>query len=147
MTVFQQAAAIPYKTDKGNLYILLIRSRSGKKWIIPKGIIEDGDTATYTAEKETEEEAGVTGAVHKEPVGKYEYDKWGGLCRVQVFSMRVTEVLEEWDEMDFRDRNWVKAKKAIKMVKPKQLRKILKLFSKSFNKNNLKKNQELVLGN
>ena len=134
MTIFQQAASIPHRIHKNEIQILLIKSRNGKKWIIPKGIIEEGDSARYTAEKETEEEAGVKGQVNKEAVGEYEYKKWGGVCRVQVFSMKVTNILDEWEEMHFRERKWEESQDAVKTVKPKQLQKILKQFVQSFNK-------------
>ena len=133
MTIIYQAAAIPYQLRKQELYILIIRSRSGKKWIIPKGIIENGDSAKYTAEKETEEEAGVRGHLKSEICGQYEYKKWGSICKVQVFTLKVNEILEEWDEMEFRDRKWEKAETAIKKVKPKRLKKIIKKFIESVN--------------
>ncbi len=131
MTIIQQAAAIPYRFEKESLYILLIRSRNGKKWIIPKGIIEDGDSALFTAEKETEEEAGVRGKTKNKIIGNYDYFKWNSTCRVKVFAMEVEQVLDNWEEKSFRDRKWLKANEAQKMVKPKALRKIIKQFVKS----------------
>lgn len=141
MTIFLQAAAIPFRIFKNELEILLIKSRNGKKWIIPKGIIEEGDSAWYTAEKETEEEAGVKGQVKKEAVGKYKYYKWGSICWVQVFSMRVTDIMDKWEEMHFRERKWQRSQVALKMVKSKGLQKVLKQFIKSFSE------QTLVNGN
>ena len=113
---------------------MLIKSRNGKKWIIQKGIVEEGDSARYTAEKETEEEAGVKGLINKKVIAEYEYKKWGGICRVKVFSMKVTDVLNEWEEMHFRERKWENSQDAVKSVKPKQLQKILKQFIQSFHK-------------
>jgi len=134
MTIIHQAAAIAYQLRENELFILLIKSRNGKKWIIPKGIIEDGDSARFTAEKETEEEAGVKGVIKNKICGLYEYNKWGGVCKVQVFSMQVTTIMDTWEEMDFRERKWEKSENALKMVKPKLLRKIIKNFIKSLNK-------------
>jgi 8-oxo-dGTP pyrophosphatase MutT (NUDIX family) len=131
MTIIQQAAAIPYRFEKEGLYILLIHSRNEKKWIIPKGIIEDGDSARFTAEKETEEEAGVCGKVKNKIVGNYDYFKWNSTCRVKVFAMEVEQVLDDWEEKSFRDRKWVKANEVQKIVKPKALRKIIKQFIKT----------------
>ncbi len=136
MTIFEQASAIPYRFHKNELYILLIKSRNGKKWIIPKGIIEEGHSARFTAEKETEEEAGVKGEVKKEVIGEYKYAKWSGICRVRVFSMKVTDILDEWEEMHFRERKWKRALDVTKTVKPKKVQKILKQFIKSFNMQN-----------
>jgi hypothetical protein len=45
--------------------------------------------------------------------------------------MEVEQVLDNWEEKSFRDRKWLKANEAQKMVKPKALRKIIKQFVKS----------------
>jgi len=80
--------------------------------------------------KETLEEAGVSGNLMDDTVGKYSYKKWGGLCKVDVYALNVNEVFDEWDEKDFRQRVWFKADDALKSVKPEQLQKIIKLFLK-----------------
>ncbi len=135
MIIFQQASAIPFRVYEDKLQILLIKSRNGKKWIVPKGIIEEGDSAISTAMKETEEEAGAVGIVKKGKLGSYEYNKWDGKCKVKVFAMEVKETLDEWEEMHFRERKWESSQLAIQIVKPKPLQKILKKFVKSFNHN------------
>ncbi len=126
MKIIKQAAAIPYRVRNDKVEILILTSRNKKKWIIPKGIIEKKHSAALTALKETEEEAGVTGHISGEVVGVYTYEKWGGICRVKVFPLHVTKVFDKWDEMEFRQRKWVKAKEAITKVKPKKLGKIIR---------------------
>ena len=39
-----QAAAIPFRTDpqSGRLEVLMIRRRDGRKWGIPKGLVDPG---------------------------------------------------------------------------------------------------------
>ena len=133
MTVYEQASAIPFRYEDNQIKILIISSRSGKRWIIPKGIIENGDGAALTAEKETLEEAGVQGYVNKGIIGEYKYSKWGGSCRVQVFSLLVNKELDDWDEKAFRKREWVDAKTAVKKLEPAALKKIIKKFLKSQN--------------
>ena len=128
MKIINQAAAIPYRFKNGKIEILILTSRNKKKWIVPKVIIEQKQSAVLTALKETEEEAGVSCTVSRDIVGTYNYIKWGGRCRVKVFPLLVTEVFEKWDEMDFRERKWVKPKEAIKKVKPKKSPK-MNLFS------------------
>ena len=133
MTVYEQASAIPFRYEDNQIKILIISSRSGKRWIIPKGIIENGDGAALTAEKETLEEAGVQGYVNEGIIGEYKYSKWGGSCRVQVFSLLVNKELDDWDEKAFRKREWVDAKTAVKKLEPAALKKIIKKFLKSQN--------------
>lgn len=125
MKIIKQAAAIPFRIKNENIEILILTSRNSKKWIVPKGVIEEKYSAELTALKETEEEAGVTGDIIREVVGTYKYKKWDSICRVKVFPLRVTKVFEKWDEMDFRKRMWVKPKEAIKRVKPKKLSMII----------------------
>jgi 8-oxo-dGTP pyrophosphatase MutT (NUDIX family) len=43
--------------------ILLISTQQGRRWQLPKGHIEDGETSEQTAVREVREETGVTGRV------------------------------------------------------------------------------------
>jgi len=43
--------------------ILLISTQRGRRWQLPKGHIEDGETSAQTAVREVREETGVTGRV------------------------------------------------------------------------------------
>src|SRR5262245_64149962 len=97
-----QAAAIPVKAGQ----LCLVTSSSGKRWVIPKGMIDPGKTAGEIALQEAWEEAGLTGILVAEPAGTYQYDKYGGTCLVTVFLMRVTDVAAEWPENGLRQRCW-----------------------------------------
>src|SRR5438445_7797453 len=99
----RQAAALPLKSGR----ICLVTSSNGKRWIIPKGAIEPGQSAGETALQEAWEEAGLVGTLKAEPVGSYLYEKCGRSCHVTVFLMRVTEVAQEYPERDLRERTWV----------------------------------------
>lgn len=136
MVLYQQAAAIPYRILDQKLQVLLISSRNGKKWIIPKGIIEKGDSPETTALKETREEAGVEGQLTNGLIGKFSYQKWGGICKVRVFPLLVSKVLDQWDE-DFRERKWVDVSKALTIVKPKKAASIINKFEKVLKKQGL----------
>ncbi len=125
---YEQSAVVPFRrTDKG-LEVLLITSISGKRWIVPKGIVEPDLSPAESAAKEALEEAGVLGVVGEEPIGQYEYDKWGGTCVVEVFPMEVQEVLDEWEEADARDRNWVSLEEAVTRVSDDGLCELLRDF-------------------
>lgn len=104
-----QASSIPYRGIDSTLEVLLITSTGGRRWILPKGIIEIGQTPRQCALAETEEEAGVTGTVAAEPVAEYEYRKWGGLCHVRVYPLEVTHSFDIWPERAIRERRWVPA--------------------------------------
>jgi len=131
MNKIAQASALPFRIYKNKLQVLIITSRNGKKWIIPKGIIEPGDSDRFTALKETREEAGVNGKVLKKMIGIYSYEKWDSICEVTLYPLQVTEVHDQWDESHFRKRKWVSVKRAVKKVKPKDLANLIKEFNRN----------------
>ncbi len=82
---FRQSSVLPYRLGKKGLEVLMITSMKRKRWIIPKGIVEPDMTPWDSAAKEALEEAGVEGDVSSQKIGRYHYEKWGGLCRCDVF--------------------------------------------------------------
>ncbi len=121
-TSVRQAAVIPVRSGR----VCLVASRGGKRWVIPKGHIEPGQTAAETALCEAWEEAGLLGSLHPEPVGSYLYEKAGRLCHVTVFLMEVDEAAADWPERPCRPRRWFPPGQAAARVKPPGLRKLLR---------------------
>lgn len=107
-----QVGAIPYRWLAGELQILLITTRKKRRWIVPKGLIDPGLGARDAARKEAWEEAGIVGEVAAISCGVYEYKKWGGLCRVELFPLAVREEARDWPECDERARVWLAAAEA-----------------------------------
>jgi 8-oxo-dGTP pyrophosphatase MutT (NUDIX family) len=99
----RQAAALPVRNGK----VCLVTSSNGKRWVIPKGLIEPGQTAAETALQEAWEEAGLVGLLDQEPLGSFLYEKWCGTCHVVVFLMQVTDVAQSWPESQLRQRSWL----------------------------------------
>ncbi|MBI1375335.1 MAG: NUDIX domain-containing protein [Phycisphaera sp.] len=122
---YEQSAVAPFRVTDGRVEVLVITSLSGKKWIVPKGIVEPDLTPQQSAAQEAEEEAGVRGRVLDGELGYYEYDKWGGVCQVTVYAMRVTAELDDWLEADRRKRRWVSVDEAAVIVRPTALAKIV----------------------
>ena len=124
MSVFptQQAAAIPLRDGK----ICLVSSRSGKRWVVPKGCIEPNRTASDMALQEAWEEAGLTGMLQPEPVGAYAYEKSGRLYEVTVFVMHVTETASHWPEILLRRRLWLSEEEAVRRVEPEGLQALIR---------------------
>src|SRR5919198_694791 len=89
-----QAAALPVRAGE----LCLVTSSSGRRWAIPKGMIEAGQAGARIALQEAWEEAGLVGLLQPEPVGTYLYDKYGHTHHVLVFLMQVTDVAEDWPE-------------------------------------------------
>ena len=101
-----QSGVVPYRMHDAELQILLITTRKKKRWTIPKGINEPDLSIHQSAAKEALEEAGITGKVRDATLGTFTYNKWGGVCTVEVFAMAVEKVLDVWEE-DYRDREWL----------------------------------------
>ena len=93
--VRQQAAVIPYRIRKERVEVALVTTSGGKGWIVPKGSVDDGEHPRDAAIREAEEEAGLRGVVARKRIGRYLHVKGNRPCRVDVYLMRVTDVLEQ----------------------------------------------------
>lgn len=128
---YTQSAVVPYRIQDGQLRILVIGSRAGDHWVVPKGIQEPGLTARESAAVEAREEAGVEGEVMPEPLGNYRYPKWGAECSVTLYGMRVERMAEdaEWLERH-RERKWLPVAEAIRLLKQKELGPLIEKLAK-----------------
>jgi 8-oxo-dGTP pyrophosphatase MutT (NUDIX family) len=123
--VIRQAGAIPLQGSQ----VCVVTSRSGKRWVVPKGWLEPGKTAGEIALLEAWEEAGLTGVLRPEPAGSYLYEKDGRTFHVTVFVMEVTEAVEIWPEQDLRERCWLPITQAIGRIEDAGLREILRVLA------------------
>lgn len=123
---YEQSAAVPYRVADGRAEVLLVTSIGKGRWIVPKGVVEPHLTPADSAAQEAYEEAGVRGTVEGPALGRYNYEKWGGVCRVEVFALRVTAVLDPWPEKDTRKRAWVRIEDAAERVAEKKLAKLIR---------------------
>jgi phosphohistidine phosphatase len=130
---YRQCAALPYRLRKGKAEFLLVTSRSGQHWVLPKGIQDPGLSPWEAAAKEALEEAGVEGRIEKPELGRYHYRKWGSECEVKVFPMKVTRQLDEneWPEHQGRKRKWMTPKKALELLEQPRLQSLLGKFRKT----------------
>lgn len=124
--VYRQSAVLPYRQGNGHPEVLLITSRKGTRWVLPKGIVEPGLTPQESAAKEGREEAGVEGETWDSSLGSYSYKKWGGTCKVAVFAMEVTEEWDTWPEAKLRRRAWFALDQAVERVKEGKLKTLIR---------------------
>lgn len=109
-----QSAAIPFIDDRSTgLRILLITSTTRGRWILPKGNILRDQTPHLSAAREALEEAGVVGTVSARAAGNYRQVKIDdGAARqivVTAFPLAVARLLQQWPEMERRERRWFSA--------------------------------------
>lgn len=123
--MYRQSAALPYRWRNGVLEVLLITSIKRRLWIVPKGIIEPGLTGAASAAKEALEEAGVAGTAAPDPLGSYHHRKWGGVCNVTVYPLRVVHELDDWEESALRQRRWASISDALRLVDNDGLRSLI----------------------
>lgn len=120
--LIRQAAVVPMRNGQ----VCLVSSRSGKRWVVPKGCMEIGKSAGEVALDEAWEEAGLVGLLQQEPLGSYVYEKDGFLCHVIVFLMNVTSTMDTYPEANLRQRVWMPLNQAMNRVEELGLRDILR---------------------
>lgn len=118
----RQAGVIPVYDGR----VCLVTSRSGRRWVLPKGRIDPGHTPSQAAEIEAWEEAGLVGSLDPDPAGSYLYEKYDRGYHVLVFRMAVARVHDDWPERTERRRAWVSADEAAEWVEEPDLRAILR---------------------
>jgi 8-oxo-dGTP pyrophosphatase MutT (NUDIX family) len=123
----QQAAVIPVADGR----VCMVTSSSGKRWVVPKGMIDPGRTAGEAALTEAWEEAGLVGLLTPEPVGSYLYEKYSRTHHVLVYTMQVTEEAVDWPERDVRKREWVYPAEAADRIEEPGLRGIIEAVCRS----------------
>lgn len=131
------AAAIPFRRDAaGELELLLVTSRSKRRWVIPKGRVR-GMLPHAAAAREAFEEAGVLGVIAHRHVGVYRqrktYTSGEKLdIAVQAFPLFVNTQLRSWPEMAIRRRRWLHAQTAVETVGHVELQHLLATFARDY---------------
>lgn len=128
-----QVAALPYRASGNSIEVLLITSRQTGRWVVPKGNLMLGKAPHEAAAIEAEEEAGVRGIVSPLPLGHFLYDKYYKdgrvvLAQVELFPLKVTEMLKRWIEIDQRQRRWFAAGAAAGAVNEVELGELIHRF-------------------
>ncbi len=121
-SVIRQAGVLAIRGEQ----LCVVSSRSGKRWVVPKGCLEPGKTAAEIALQEAWEEAGLAGVLQPEPIGTYLYEKAGFTCHVTIFVMNVTDMAEHWPEDGLRQRSWLSAAQALQRIEDAGLRELIR---------------------
>jgi len=129
-----QVAALCWRSSP-RLEILLVTSLRTRRWILPKGWPHRGLSLAQSAANEALEEAGVTGTVAADPIGRYHYlkDKNGSAlpCAVEIFPLFVTGQQDVWPEKGSRQLLWLPAERAAAKVAETGLKRVLADFCKA----------------
>lgn len=128
MQVREASGVVPYMIKNDRLYIMLVKSSNGNRWVLPKGGLESDQTKKSNAAKEAYEEAGVI-LKAKIKLGSYEMIKERKeLNKVYMFAGRIDKILEEYPEVNIRKRKLVTFNEAMKKLDPFQQVFLVKLY-------------------
>ncbi len=122
------AGGVVYKFEKGDLKILLIVTKNGRVWSLPKGIVEKDESPEKAAIREIKEETGVDGEIIDE-VGEVSYwfihknEKY--FKRVKYFLVKYTSGDINPDE-EVDTAQWLSPQESLEKLTYKSDREILK---------------------
>jgi 8-oxo-dGTP pyrophosphatase MutT (NUDIX family) len=131
----QQVAALPWRRGEGGIEVLLITTRTTRRWLFPKGWPMAGKADHDAAAQEAWEEAGVRGTMHPSPIGSYGALKVSesGKARhvtVTVYALEVDIEREDWPERGQREKRWASVLDAMDIVGERNLISVLLAFDK-----------------
>ena len=126
----RQYAALPIRMGESGTEVMLVTSRSSRRWIIPKGWPEKRLAPRVVAAMEAFEEAGIIGRARLHPFGTYRYRKRlkGDKqipCEVEVYLFDVAWQFADWPERGQREIGWFSVAEAARLVEEPGLGKLL----------------------
>jgi 8-oxo-dGTP pyrophosphatase MutT (NUDIX family) len=127
----RQVGTLPYRRSAdGQAEFLLVTSRETGRFIIPKGWPMKGKSDVEAAAEEAWEEAGVVGEPDADILGRFTY--WKRLkssfvpVNVDVYLLEVATAFAEWKEQNTRQRAWLTADQAARLVDEPELVSLIK---------------------
>ncbi|HZF75013.1 MAG TPA: NUDIX hydrolase [Acetobacteraceae bacterium] len=129
----RQCAALPVLDTPEGVRVVMVTSRETRRWVLPKGWVDDGLTPHRAAAREALEEAGLEGEIERRPVGSYSYGKRladGTVreCTVSVHLFHVSRMRDRWPEHDQRERRLFAPEEAAELVAEPELQSLLRGF-------------------
>ncbi|MBZ9799078.1 hypothetical protein [Mesorhizobium sp. ES1-4] len=115
-------AALPWRMGgEGTMEVLLLCPRQDGQWTVPRGTCSGTRTELRSAERAAFQDAGVTGRLGQEPVGRYRTirvlaDGRKESCDVTVFGLHVWGTLVSWPRDTKVLRQWMPLNEARTLV-------------------------------
>ncbi|MBC2604558.1 NUDIX hydrolase [Pelagicoccus albus] len=116
-------------TSKDKPKIVLVTSRTGDRWIFPKGQPEKDRSKQKVAKDEAWEEAGLSGTIKSSP-NEFKVS-YGTTKNLIIYYMKVDKIHDSYPESKERKRTIVSIEEAEELLE-KDLRKVLKAMAKKY---------------
>ncbi|MEO1700751.1 MAG: NUDIX hydrolase [Pseudomonadota bacterium] len=130
-----RAGAIPFRRPKKKsdpVSILLITSMTRRRWIVPKGTLEFGESMEEAAVRETLEETGVKGRLMTEfPMTvmiERQFEAFYEHVPCTFFPLLAKSTSKKWLEENVRERQWVTLPQARRLIKDDDYSELLTQF-------------------
>ena len=112
--------SIPFDMKGDQIALLFVTSQTRGRWILPKGLAKPGENDVETCQRESSEEAGVSGIVIEDFPITVSISKQGSdgkqAVPVTYYPLFVTEQQDDWPESSKRERHWALLEDASKVV-------------------------------
>jgi adenylate cyclase len=113
-----QIGCVPLVFREKELHVVLVRSSSGQRWIVPKGQNEDSMTSPEVALMEAAEEGGVIGTIDQSSHSACILTDGREL---KLYALRVATLLKRWPEDSIRKRIVLPWAEAVASIDDKEL--------------------------
>ena len=113
----------------GSGKVVLVTSRKGESWILPKGHRAKKRSDRLQAKREAFEEAGIQGSLNCK---HYDFNCFAKSKKLRIYTMRVKTILNDFPEVRQRKRMVTTFDRAEKMVKGEYLKIIRELRKRIF---------------
>ncbi len=111
-----RVGVLPYLYDADELCIVVVTSRDGDRWVLPKGRKKTGWSRRDMARLEAWEEAGVQGTFRPQRPIQVTIQRSQRLLAVRLYPMQVDELAQRWPEREDRQRRIVSIPEAQRLL-------------------------------
>ena len=136
------AGCVVYRRSEGLIEIALIQPHERKAWALPKGLIEPGEPPEQAAQRETREEAGLSGKI----VTKIDTIKYSYMAKWEKPATRIFKIVTFY-LLKFTDGDPSKHDREVDRVEWFPLDKAISSASYAQEKAILRKAKELIAAN
>ncbi len=118
------AASLPFRQGADGVQVLLLKSRSGRRWKLPQLRVRKRRLPRETAALAAYRKAGVSGSLSTASIGDYRQGKGGRRRSVLVFALEVKEVHADRPKPRLRSK-WLPLAKAARRLQRPELEPLL----------------------